>query len=434
MRRTALPAIDPMPPVVTGRVPWVGAGMELLGNPTTFFVAARRRHGDTFVVDAFGRRLCCVFSPAGVRTLYALPETQASFGLATYNLLRLKIPPELFAGRRNGPRTLFGVQDVERYLGNLEAAVREEVALLGPSGRYEVFAEMRRLGHRLGLASWIGPEAASPRWQGRLVPLFDRLDSAEAFVRPAQAFVTAITRHARERRAMRGIEAAVAAIWAERRASGAIAHDFLEQIHTSYADLAPAARDVAVARDVIMLHLGSQSNLYAALAWTFINVVTRPALAARVRDGDDVLLEQCANESIRLAQRSITLRQVVEPVTLTVESGSHRLAPGVLLATMLSVNNTTAAAGLAVFDPAHYEGRRLAVALPAKELVSTFGHGSHACPAQRFAISAIRIAVRRLLERYDVTPEFSIAEPRPGQLGAVARAAAPCVVRYRARG
>src|SRR5205807_4147197 len=31
----------------------------------------------------------------------------------------------------------------------------------------------------------------------------------------------------------------------------------------------PAARDVAVARDVIMLHLGSQSNLYAALAWTF---------------------------------------------------------------------------------------------------------------------------------------------------------------------
>jgi len=89
---------------------------------------------------------------------------------------------------------------------------------------------------------------------------------------------------------------------------------------------------------------------------------------------------------------------------------------------------------LVTFDPAHYEGRRLVVALPAKELVSTFGHGSHACPAQRFAISAIRIAVRRLLERYDVTPEFSIAEPRPGQLGAVARAAAPCVVRYRARG
>ena len=89
--------------------------------------------------------------------------------------------------------------------------------------------------------------------------------------------------------------------------------------------------------------------------------------------------------------------------------------------------------GLDGFDPAHYEGRRLVVSLPTKELVSTFGHGSHACPAQRFAISAIRVAVRRLLERYDFEPEFTTVEPRPEQIGAIARAAAPCVVRYRTR-
>ena len=47
------------------------------------------------VVDAFGFQLFCVFSPAGVRRLYELPEGDASFGLATYNLLTLKIPPEL---------------------------------------------------------------------------------------------------------------------------------------------------------------------------------------------------------------------------------------------------------------------------------------------------------------------------------------------------
>src|SRR5262245_1619584 len=163
MPRGALPAIDPMPPRVPGTIPWVGSGLRLLRNPTGFMTAARRRHGDTFVVDAFGFRLCCVFSPAGVRTLYGLPEFQASFGLATYNLLRLKLPPELFAGRRNGPRTLFGGDDVERYLGNLEAAVREEITLLGPEGRLEIFGAMRRLGHRRGFASWVRAGAARRR-------------------------------------------------------------------------------------------------------------------------------------------------------------------------------------------------------------------------------------------------------------------------------
>jgi hypothetical protein len=44
--------------------------------------------------------------------------------------------------------------------------------------------------------------------------------------------------------------------------------------------------------------------------------------------------------------------------------------------------------------------------LEARELVSTFGHGRHSCPAQRFSISAIRIALRRLLDRYDLSPLF----------------------------
>lgn len=78
-------------------------------------------------------------------------------------------------------------------------------------------------------------------------------------------------------------------------------------------------------------------------------------------------------------------------------------------------------------------GGRDAVGLPARELVSTFGHGHHSCPAQRFSISAIRIAVRRLVDAYDFTPQFTTVEPRPRQIGGVARAARPCVVTYRRR-
>ena len=75
----------------------------------------------------------------------------------------------------------------------------------------------------------------------------------------------------------------------------------------------------------------------------------------------------------------------------------------------------------------------MGVELPARELVSTFGHGRHSCPAQRFSISAIRIAVRRLLDAYAVTPEFADAAPRRRQIGGVARAERPCVVSYRSR-
>jgi cytochrome P450 len=104
---------------------------------------------------------------------------------------------------------------------------------------------------------------------------------------------------------------------------------------------------------------------------------------------------------------------------------------------MLSVTNPTAAPGLDRFDPAHYSGRRLAddvaAALPARELVSTFGHGRHSCPAQRFSITAIRIAVRALLERFELTPQFASAAPRRRQIGGVARAEAACAVAYRLR-
>ena len=73
------------------------------------------------------------------------------------------------------------------------------------------------------------------------------------------------------------------------------------------------------------------------------------------------------------------------------------------------------------------------VPLPTRELVSTFGHGPHTCPAARFSISAIRTSIRLLLQEYDFTPAFRSATPRHRQIGGVARAARPCRVAYQSR-
>lgn len=430
----ALPRTTPEPPRVRGGLPWIGAGLQLLRDPTGFFVRAREIHGDTFGVDAFGYRLFCVFSAEGVQALYRVPEREASFGLATFELvLRHKIPLELAMGRRTRPHDLFGAEDVEGYLGALEDAVTAQLAELSDSGELECFGWARRLGHRLGLACWAGPEAASARHLDRLIPPFDVLDTSESFVRPHRLFLARATGKRRELRAMHAIETVMGEILAERGATPR--GDFLDRIVAAFAELPDAERAVQVARDVMLLHMGAQSNLYAALAWTLVNLLLRPALLARVAAGDDALLERCANESIRLAQRSITLRRVLQPIEVFDGAETYRLEPGTFLTTLLSVNNTRAAPGLDRFDPDHYRGRRLAPDVPvaARELVSTFGHGAHSCPAQRFSITAIRIALRRLIDAYALEPSFRDAAPPRSQLGAVARAAAPCRVRYSRR-
>ena len=432
-RDTSHPSIDPMPPAVGGIVPVVGAGLGLMRDPVGFFRRHRRRLGDTYVADAFGHRMFCVFSPAGLRALYAVAEEDASFGLATYELVfKHKVPLEMLIGRRNRPHDLFGREEVEHYIEVLEEAVEQEIAALGQHGRFEIFRLARRLGYRLGLASWAGREAASPEYLDRLIRHFDVLDASDSFVRPLSLLVTRATGKRRELAAMRGIETIVADILQRRERLRSREDDFLDQIYSSFEDLEPAARRRECARDIMVIQMGAQSNLYAALAWTLVDLLLRPGLAEQVRDGDDRLLERCANESIRMAQRSLTLRKVMRPIEIAVEDAVYKLSPGVLLTTMLAVNNCTAADTLRSFDPDHYDGRRLAdnVPLIAKESVSTFGHGRHSCPAQRFSITAIRLAVGRLLRSFVLRPEFDRAAPVRRQIGGVARAADPCWVRY----
>lgn len=420
------------PPRVRGRVPWVGAGVGLLRDPTAFLADARVRTGDTFVLEAFGFELLFLFSPAGVKSLYKLPESDASFAAATRTLIGFKLPDALLHGADMGMFHRLFVRDrVDGYLAHMRDAVQADLAALRDVGELEIFAHMKRLVHRVAFRCWAGREAASPRWLPRLVELFERIDPEEAFVHPGRMFVTFATRKAPERRALAEIERILATIRRER--GGRREGDMLESLHEAYASAPERERDALVARDIVILHLASQSNLYAALSWTLVNLLLRPSLLAAV-SRDSTLLEQCAHESIRVAQRSITLRKVVQTCEVHDGDATWRVDPGVFVATMLSVNNS-AFPGLERFDPAHYERHKVAasVGLPTPEVVSTFGHHTHACPGQRFAIAAIRTVVSEWLSALELAPQFASATPKREQIGAVARADAPCVVRYRKR-
>ena len=171
------------------------------------------------------------------------------------------------------------------------------------------------------------------------------------------------------------------------------------------------------------------------------SAVARDAQSGVARDaqsgvaGDTQLLERCALESTRIGQCSVMLRTVMQEVEIDDGHTRYTLAPGVTLATMLALTNTTAAPGLDGYDPDRWDGRRLRDEdqLPTREAVTTFGFGPHRCPAQRFSLSAITRTVGRLAARYELTAGFDAVRTRPEQIGGVGRAADPCPISYRER-
>jgi cytochrome P450 len=395
--------------------------------------AARARHGDTFAVQSGRDHYLFTFSPTGVESFYGLPEEKASKGVADYLMLRRKLPDEIFDGRRILPSTLFRRDDVAGYLANLDWALNETTTELGSSGSVDVFDLTRRLGHRMGLASWAGPGSAQGDAFDRLVRAFDILDGADAFVHPdAMAAVAASNKRA-ERAALEQVAGIVAAAVHRWDAGGPDDQGLFGRIVDAWRSEAQDNRLRGIAFDVALIHIASMSNLAAALGWALLDLLEHPAHLARVITGDADLAQRCALESTRLAQRSIMSRTVLSPVCLDVGEVSYQVPPGWTIATLLPLLNTSVAPGLKNWDPDRWTRHRLTdeKALPSPMLVTAFGHGRHSCPAQPFSLSAMTAAMTHLFGRYQMTPGWTThPRPVPAQIGGVARADGPCRLDY----
>ncbi len=415
--------VRPEPPFAEVTLPWHDPEAA---PPAAALAAARATMGDTFAVSSGDETTLFVFSPAALAAFYELPEREASKGFADYTMLVRKLPDELFAGPRTFAHDLFGASEVESYLDHLDHALDIEVGMLAQQGSFEIFEFARRLGHRLGLACWIGDRAAEAPWFDRLVADLELLDGAEAFVHPERMAAIGELDRSQERAALARFEATLA----ELRATGA-GGEFLDVIASRWVDEDDASASSGIARDVVLLHVATMTNLFAALGATIAQLALRPRLAeAAMLDAD--LLDRCISESIRLGQRSIMMRTVLHPIRFHDGTTTYDVGRGVTLATTLAVTNTTELPDGERFDPDRWTGRRLvgAAAATSPESVVTFGAGPHRCPAQRFSRSAIARTVHRLFGQLALTPEFHDLRPVPGQIGGVGRAADPCVVSY----
>jgi cytochrome P450 len=430
----------PAPPYAEGTgLPWDVP----VGDAVATIAAARARHGDTFVVESGRDRYLFTFSGTGVESFYALTEETASKAVADYLMLRRKLPDDIFVGRRTLPSTLFRRDDVASYLANLDRALELTIAELGPAGSVDVFDLMRRLGHRMGLASWAGPGSADGEAFERLVRAFETLDGSDAFVHPDKMAAVAASNKRAERAALDEvadiIAAAVGRFDAGDRPGGKDDQGLFGRIVEAWTPESSEAQGVrlrGIALDIALIHIASMSNLAAALGWALVDLLEHPSYLARVRSGGSDsadFAQRCALESTRLAQRSIMTRAVLSAVDFDTGEVTYQVPPGWNIATLLPLLNTSVAPGLKRWDPDRWTRHRLIEqdALPSPMLVTAFGHGRHSCPAQPFSLAAMTAATTHLLRTYRMTPGWtSHPQPVAAQIGGVARAAEPCPVDY----
>ncbi len=421
-----MPRPVPDPPYAEGTgLPWDVS----VGDAVATIAAARTRHGDTFAVRSGSDRYLFTFSPTGVESFYGLPEDKASKGVADYLMLRRKLPDEIFQGRRILPSTLFRRGDVAAYLANLDRALDNTIDELGPSGSVDIFTLTRRLGHRMGLASWAGAGSARGESFERLVRAFDILDGSDAFVHPDAMAAVAASEKRAERAALDEVTEIVADAVHRLDGDEGLFGRIVDEWHDEHGD----NRIRGIAFDVALIHIASMSNLAAALGWGLVDLLEHPSHAALVAAGDVDLAQRCALESTRLAQRSIMSRAVLAPVVLDTGDVDYQVPPGWTIATLLPLLNTSAAPGLERWDPDRWTRHRLIdeKSLPSPMMVTAFGHGRHSCPAQPFSLSAMSSTTTRLFGRYQMTRSWTThPRPVPAQIGGVARAENPCVASY----
>ncbi len=444
--------INPAPPTVKDDLPHIGAGLRFAHSPTRYLQALREEYGDVFLLDVFGYQLFCVFSAPALKSLYAVAEEDASFGMATFDMMGFKTPLEIFMDADIDLFYALLVQErVQGYLNSFNKVLAVELERWGDEGELDVFDAVRTLEQRIGFDVWMGSEASSDQyWQKFKVP-FDVLSQENAFVNPQATLNTLISNKSEERQALADLHCLIGEIVDQRHQQDCWPDDTLTFLYQRFQSEDEQLTRRKLTHNLVNANQGFLSNLYAAIAWVLINTVRYPEHGERLcsevdrtrqQYGGDFCYQQSAldsmtfceqmlMESTRIAQRSLTLRKVMRGIEFDCGGVSYSLPAGIYIATMLSVTNTQTDE-LAEFNPDRYQGRRLKPEYveQGKETISTFGHGRHACPAQKFSHNMCKVVLSTLLQRYRFTDLSGDLEPSAQQMGGVSRTAATALLRY----
>ena len=453
------------PPLVKGNIPFIGAGLDFVKNPKKFLNEQRKIHGDVFLLHAFGVKLFFVFSKKGLIEFYKIAEQDASFTEATRGFLGYKVPEEILSGTMK--TVLLVLKSQKQFTSSFDKTIEKEINNLGKkkkfikfeklkknffedeSGTFEIFSFLKNIVHKVGFNYWIGEETNRPEIFEGLVSNFNCIDPEQGFKDMSSLFGSILNKRKKEREALHNWVKIIEKIMEERKKKNIQKSDFLEALLEQYKDLPHEKQYLQSTIDILVLHMASQSNLYAAISWTLVNLLLYPSYLQRVREKikelkekydnwfseaslkEMELLDQCFNESTRIAQQSLTLRLVLNPI----EIEQYKIVPGYYIATLLSCLNTddSILPNASKFSPEeHYENGKIKGFVEGADFsVSSFGFGVHSCPGKKFATIANKIILSHIIDKLDLTPQYTDPKIIETQMGAVGRTVDPCTVKYK---
>ena len=140
----------------------------------------------------------------------------------------------------------------------------------------------------MGLAAWAGEAPSRSTRFDELVEALDELDGSAAFVHPEAMAAVAASGKQAELAAMARVEALVTTTVRDRDSLDPEARpdDLFTRVMAHWDGVDEPARTTGIARDVILVHLASMSNLFAASGWMLGQLVLHPDVSARVRAGE----------------------------------------------------------------------------------------------------------------------------------------------------
>ncbi|EHN12259.1 cytochrome P450 [Patulibacter medicamentivorans] len=426
----ALDAIEasrlPLPPLVD--LPRRLQVLRMSVRQGAFVRAAQRRHGDVFGVDiATGGDppLTVVNHPDHVKSLFTADPRLAP-SLTRESALR-PIVGDRAVLTAIGPRHMrqrklllppFHGEAIARYQQQIQAAAEREIAEW-PVGRpFALAPAAQAITLDVILAGIFGIEGrpAPGTHEHRLRRIVRGILAAS--VGPGAKLAELLNRGRDEavgpqRLAMRMLDRAIYPVIAERRAThepGA-RHDVLSLLLDAETEDGERLTDLELRNELLTLVLAGHETTASTLAWTFERLLRTPDAYARLCDvarsgeDDDGYLDAVIHESMRIRP---VIPTIAREVTVPWRFGDHAVPAGswVLISILLLHQRPDVYPDPRAFRPERFVGVK-----PGTYTWIPFGGGIRRCLGSALAMAELRIVLREIVRRTEMTAPDPAAEP-----------------------